>query len=448
VRDRFASGEFVCPAEIETCNYQILNKCSEWAGRTRVMMPINSNIQDIFYVMKHNWLMQVCIFAADMILLGNQTCMICDGDLQYVGWKPSICDDSQCQFQFNNLGLGFSLAHQILHEKVLFDAYVSMLYSITHMSGDRVKMCFPEKVVGCLTDEKGAQTFYDFMQNVSRDAADKSRYQGRYGGTIEKYDWELEQDGSVKIPDVNRLKQVVERIPSVAEMEERLEDAKYQMREGNANVLAPETFLKNYLNDQDPLAYPLLKWLFTSNKAYVRLLKDDEKFTQFDTPYQFVFANANPEKEEQFQKLKRAIEKKKGRGNGVIQAWHGSGFGNWHSIMRNGLKNLSRTKYMTSGAAYGEGIYFSPNFSTSLSYSRTTNSWRGSQLGNSVCCMALCELINDPNLPRPNPHYVIPKEEWGMTRFLFIFSQSSNRRNLTLPLRVPEKLKGLFDTLS
>jgi poly [ADP-ribose] polymerase 6/8 len=35
----------------------------------------------------------------------------------------------------------------------------------------------------------------------------------------------------------------------------------------------------------------------------------------------------------------------------------GSGIENWHSILRNGLVNASNTKLMTTGAAYGPGIY-------------------------------------------------------------------------------------------
>ncbi len=37
--------------------------------------------------------------------------------------------------------------------------------------------------------------------------------------------------------------------------------------------------------------------------------------------------------------------------------FHGSGSENWYSILRNGIRVLSNTKYMTAGAAMGAGVY-------------------------------------------------------------------------------------------
>lgn len=46
----------------------------------------------------------------------------------------------------------------------------------------------------------------------------------------------------------------------------------------------------------------------------------------------------------------------------------GSPIENWHSIMRKGLVNASRTKLQLNGAAYGSGIYLSPESSVSFNY--------------------------------------------------------------------------------
>lgn len=48
--------------------------------------------------------------------------------------------------------------------------------------------------------------------------------------------------------------------------------------------------------------------------------------------------------------------------------FHGSPFHNWHSIMRNGLKNYSGTDKMTTGAAWGNGVYLSDNLQVSYTY--------------------------------------------------------------------------------
>ena len=48
--------------------------------------------------------------------------------------------------------------------------------------------------------------------------------------------------------------------------------------------------------------------------------------------------------------------------------FHGSKLCNWYSILKHGLQNVSNTHMMTSGAAYGQGIYLSRHYGTSLGY--------------------------------------------------------------------------------
>ena len=45
------------------------------------------------------------------------------------------------------------------------------------------------------------------------------------------------------------------------------------------------------------------------------------------------------------------------RPHGGVLAGSRSAPGNWHSILRTGLKNASGTALMSAGAAYGAGIY-------------------------------------------------------------------------------------------
>ena len=55
------------------------------------------------------------------------------------------------------------------------------------------------------------------------------------------------------------------------------------------------------------------------------------------------------EKEKVFNEHKRSF--------GSLFSFHGSGIGNWHPILRTGLKNMSGTAGQINGAAYGSGIY-------------------------------------------------------------------------------------------
>lgn len=85
--------------------------------------------------------------------------------------------------------------------------------------------------------------------------------------------------------------------------------------------------------------------------------------------------------------------------------FHGSSLQNWHSILRLGLKNFSNTKYMSHGAAYGPGVYFSNNINVSSQYTKryaiaacqtgTESKWRYSKtMDSNDTCVAICEIIN------------------------------------------------------
>lgn len=47
---------------------------------------------------------------------------------------------------------------------------------------------------------------------------------------------------------------------------------------------------------------------------------------------------------------------------------HGSPLSNWYSILRNGLKNLSRTVLQANGSVHGQGVYLSNSFEFSMHY--------------------------------------------------------------------------------
>lgn len=48
--------------------------------------------------------------------------------------------------------------------------------------------------------------------------------------------------------------------------------------------------------------------------------------------------------------------------------FHGSSIENWHSILRNGIKNCSGTRLQRNGAVHGSGVYLTPNINLALSY--------------------------------------------------------------------------------
>lgn len=86
-------------------------------------------LRTITVMSRHNFLLRVLCFALKVLLNGNKYCMICDKMLPFAGLKPTICDDKFCQFRHDELGLGFSLAYELLNRKAITDLLISMCYA-------------------------------------------------------------------------------------------------------------------------------------------------------------------------------------------------------------------------------------------------------------------------------------------------------------------------------
>eukprot|EP00752_Nemacystus_decipiens_P012582 g11143.t1 len=121
-----------------------------------------------------------------------------------------------------------------------------------------------------------------------------------------------------------------------------------------------------------PLVYPLLQWLLSSEHGNLKPLRG-VAFRGFSCDRQFIVAGSG-EREARFQELKRKAATE-GGSSGSFFAFHGSSSGNWHGILRLGLKNMSDSKYMSHGFSIGKGIYLADDLSFSLRYA----GWRGSR---------------------------------------------------------------------
>jgi hypothetical protein len=188
-----------------------------------------------------------------------------------------------------------------------------------------------------------------------------------------------------------------------------------------------EADLKTGLHAVHPALFPLLRWLFATNRAHIRQVPPFADMPP-DTQ-QYLLVTGPVEREARFQKLKAA--------RGSIFAWHGSWWGNWHNIVRTGLLVLSNSKYMTTGAAYGKGVYFAGDLGTSAHYCMNalpyaaTPPWPHSE-HNDRMCFALCEIVNcrekfvtapvDFDKPGWNGVgiFVVADEEIIATRMLFV----------------------------
>ena len=161
------------------------------------------------------------------------------------------------------------------------------------------------------------------------------------------------------------------------------------------------------------LPYKLLRWILNTNRAVITWLEPYDQIEVMKTPHQFAVVVDTSSKANAFQTLKEA--------EGSYYAFHGSNLGNWHAILRNGLKNYSNTHMMSAGAVHGAGIYLALNSSTSAGYCVSTSAaWSASEMTGGLCCLALCEVIGKPSAS--NGIAVIPQEEYVSVRFLFVYS--------------------------
>jgi len=152
---------------------------------------------------------------------------------------------------------------------------------------------------------------------------------------------------SVKIEDSD-----VERVKKIFEVT----DIKYII-EFFVNIpLANDLSVLQLLTEINPEIYYLLRFLILSNKTTMisDLYEFDDGSKHNITLYKIVY---DDETERKFE-------------GDITYLYHGSAKGNWHSILRNGIKNCSKTSLLSHGAAYGSGIYLSDSLAFSATYTQ------------------------------------------------------------------------------
>ncbi|KAI6365873.1 hypothetical protein MCOR25_005242 [Pyricularia grisea] len=179
---------------------------------------------------------------------------------------------------------------------------------------------------------------------------------------------------------------ILDMLPPIADIRAFLKKSPNSSVKGMNQMLAPTA--------------TLLEWIVATNRSLIMCLEEEEddinptldatptqslaslKIPEMSDYIQFRFAQGSPDKEERFKKeLNRAGVV--GSKHPTIFAWHGSSQPNWHSIIRTGLDFSN----VINGRAFGNGIYFSQYFTTSMGR---------------------------------NPHLVVQNIDWQQCRYLFV----------------------------
>ncbi|KAK4458827.1 hypothetical protein QBC42DRAFT_313354 [Cladorrhinum samala] len=244
---------------------------------------------------------------------------------------------------------------------------------------------------------------------------------------VEIFPYDVDFDSLDTLAKGKAMQHVLDTLPPILEIEQWLNDN-------------PQGSLKG-MESVSPAAVGLLQWIVSSNRSCIFQVdrsravanlrgqnqsrpagrgrnREHERVVGMPGWIQFRFAQGSPDKELRFNRALQEVAKQRKLAHPTIFAWHGSMLNNWHSIVRNGLDY----KDIRCGRAYGNGVYFSPNYTTSVGYSGSKfgRCWPKSNL-NFISCLSLNEIINAPDqFVSKDPHYVVAQPDWHQCRYLFI----------------------------
>ncbi|XP_063981787.1 protein mono-ADP-ribosyltransferase PARP16 [Diachasmimorpha longicaudata] len=221
--------------------------------------------------------------------------------------------------------------------------------------------------------------------------------------------------------DVEKLRKVVDGIPPLALVYERLDDSKL------------------YENHRE--AIELLYWvLITLRDPHLKSIKKENYETILSrVPSEvmvarpnLIFQVATPNQSPKEDRWKASI-----KGHSTFYAYHGSRLENFHSIIHYGIQ-----QHMSQPGLFGDGIYLSSELGVCLRFSPVGYSWGGSMLGCEMSCIALCEVVNHPDVKKgdsngatpkgfamsvrdkiPNKYYLVQNNDLVRIRYLLVYSQ-------------------------
>jgi ubiquitin-conjugating enzyme E2 Q len=271
--------------------------------------------------------------------------------------------------------------------------------------------------------------FTDLNSGVSQAQSANANLPASAGMPCHCYVYDKSFDDLPKRYQQHAIVALLDTLPGIGEMCAYL---KQQGRSCDGNLkLWHERLSESSLN--------LLRWIVASNRSCILQVDQppggnvhntssimEDRVGRMDAYMQFRFAQGAPDKEQRFNDAVQSEAKATGTQYPTIFAWHGSRLGNWHSIVRQGL----RFDEICNGRAYGNGVYMSTFAATSLGYSggdnlsrstgETSTSWKPSMLQISRA-FSLNEVVNNPTkFVHTNPHYVVSNIDWIQTRYLFV----------------------------
>eukprot|EP00271_Cylindrocystis_brebissonii_P018857 TRINITY_DN5490_c0_g1_i1.p1 TRINITY_DN5490_c0_g1~~TRINITY_DN5490_c0_g1_i1.p1 ORF type:complete len:624 (-),score=122.67 TRINITY_DN5490_c0_g1_i1:767-2611(-) len=363
-------------------------------------------------------------------------CPVCRDTLPINSARLRPCNKQLCLYKFEELGLGAAVLPEVKNNPELLQLEIVMAAAAASSNRD-VFEPFPSFLINKEDRRRGRAGYFSsadskrqHLTTGSGGSTKKPVATEEYSGGLENKNLELVLDLLDNIPEVNKLKEhmtetsLVKGIVKAWEAREERQGGLQRVhateangakgnRESGANAAAAASEVDRLL------PYKLMRFVVSTNRLTIRRLSEDQQLPLTGTSEQYVVVSDSPERE--------AIFNRRRAESGSFCAFHGSTLANWYSILRNGLRSMSNTKYMSTGATYGAGIYLSSSLTLSAGYSSQGASGFFSRRLLRPIILAIVEAVQGTTTSNQNSIMVADgnKEQEVCIRYLLVYTNSA-----------------------
>ncbi|CAM6108959.1 unnamed protein product [Calypogeia fissa] len=424
-----------------------------------------------------NPLIGLIVFIGSQMRALPSWCAVCWSLLPTSVWRLRTCQNDLCLYDFEELGLGATIHHEIQESPEVVDLELSLACAAASSERDVFEPFpsffltesvtrgrsgwFSEASKQGTTKKTEAQTsltnvnmnmsFYPTaFHNLPTGTTTMMSSTGGHptfsipgSGTTVPVQGSGTHGKERENKQLDVLLELLQSIPSIADLRESAGDENSLKKK--LSKVAFYRWRKNPIARAEPcqmwLSYELMRFVLSTNRLSLQIMREEEEFKfGFKPKFQFVVIHDSPEKEAIFNERRKMM-------NDSFFAFHGSNPGNWYSILRNGLRPMSNTKYMSTGAAYGQGIYLADNLGLSFSYASSAphaESWKNGSLKGGMIVIAICEVIKGATTENyghdhnPNNHIVVVPpgmEDSVSVRYLLVLDPALNNNSSGLSIR-------------
>lgn len=375
-----------------------------------------------------NIFVRFLLFTASRLASLLKRCIVCHRELPFTVSKLSSCANELCMFSFEVLGLGAQVLQEVIRMPLeMIDLEISLALAAAGDSRD-VFEPFPP----FLLEEREIRQRSQLLNNEGN--ANPSPYRvnrsQRYSNS-----WEQSLNKNKKM---NVLRSIIESFPPVSEMRLCADEVKLKAKLAELWLSTPEGKLveksgEEYLGKEVwQLPYNVLRFILCTNRLSLVFLSDnDDKVLKVNNSqlYQFAVVRDSPEREAEY------AESYRNQAEVSRFGFHGSGRGNWYSILRNGLRCFSGTKLMSSGHSLGDGIYLANNFNYSAGYATSSMAssvpWMNGMYVKGFSVVSICEVISSSTIKEGSGIWAVPKEHEGSVAIRYLLVYASHVKNLS-----------------